>query len=322
MEKLSFVIPCYGSEHTIEDVTNQIKQVMSTHREYDYEIILVNDCSPDNVWQVITRLCKKDGHIRAIRLAKNFGQHSALMAGYSYVTGDYVATLDDDGQTPAEEVFKLVDKVKEGYDVAYGYYSERKDNLFRKFGTVVNNKMLEMMIEKPKNVHLTSYFVAKRYVIAEITKYQNPYPYIWGLVLRTTKNIVNVEINHKERAEGKSGYTLTKLLNLWMNGFTAFSVKPLRFATCVGAVTSAIGVLFIIFTIVKKLMQPDLVPGYSSLMAVLLFIGGMLMVMLGLIGEYVGRIYICINASPQFVIGEQLNLTNQDMVCEEKEVCE
>lgn len=320
MEKLSFVIPCYGSEHTIANVTKQIEDVMGTRKEYDYEILLINDHSPDNVWQVITKLCKEDGHIRAIKLAKNFGQHSALMAGYTFVTGDYVVTLDDDGQTPAGEVFKLVDKLKEGYDVAYGYYPERKDNIFRKFGTLMNNKMLEMMIEKPKDIHLTSYFVAKRYIIEEITKYHNPYPYIWGLVLRTTKNIVNVEIHHEERKEGKSGYTLTKLLGLWMNGFTAFSVKPLRLATCVGAITSVIGVLFIIFTIVKKLMHPDLVPGYSSLMAVLLFIGGMVMVMLGLIGEYVGRIYICINASPQFVIGEQLNITEQDMVCrKEKE---
>lgn len=320
MEKVSFVIPCYGSEHTIENVTEQIKTVMGTRKEYDYEIILVNDCSPDNVWSVITRLCKKDGHIRAVKLAKNFGQHSALMAGYTFVTGDYIATLDDDGQTPAEEVFKLIDKVKEGYDVAYGYYPERKDNIFRKFGTLMNNKMLEMMIEKPKNVHLTSYFVAKRYIMEEITKYQNPYPYIWGLVLRTTKNIVNVPINHQERKEGKSGYTFAKLINLWLNGFTAFSVKPLRMATGVGAFTSVIGVAFIIFTIVKKLLNPELAPGYSSLMAVLLFIGGMLMVMLGLIGEYVGRIYICINASPQFVIGEQLNITETDRVCEiEKE---
>lgn len=311
-EKISFVIPCYGSEQTIGIVTGQIKDVMKEREEFDYEILLVNDCSPDNVWSVITKLCKEDSHIRAIRLAKNFGQHSALMAGYTFVTGDYVATLDDDGQTPAGEVFKLIDKVKEGYDVAYGYYPERKDNIFRKFGTLMNNKMLEMMIEKPKSVHLTSYFVAKRYIVDEIVKYKNPYPYIWGLVLRTTKNIVNVPINHEERKEGKSGYTLVKLLNLWMNGFTAFSVKPLRIATGVGAVTSAVGVLFIIFTIVKKLLQPDLVPGYSSLMAVLLFIGGMLMVMLGLIGEYVGRIYICINASPQFVIGEQINITKQD----------
>ena len=313
-EKISFVIPCYGSEQTIGIVTGQIKEEMKEREEFDYEILLVNDCSPDNVWSVITKLCKEDSHIRAIRLAKNFGQHSALMAGYTFVTGDYVATLDDDGQTPAGEVFKLIDKVKEGYDVAYGYYPERKDNIFRKFGTLMNNKMLEMMIEKPKSVHLTSYFVAKRYIVDEIVKYKNPYPYIWGLVLRTTKNIVNVPINHEERKEGKSGYTLVKLLNLWMNGFTAFSVKPLRIATGVGAVTSAVGVLFIIFTIVKKLMQPDLVPGYSSLMAVLLFIGGMLMVMLGLIGEYVGRIYICINASPQFVIGEQINITKQDQV--------
>lgn len=313
-EKISFVIPCYGSEQTIGTVTGQIKDVMKERKEFDYEILLVNDCSPDNVWSVITKLCKEDSHLRAIRLAKNFGQHSALMAGYTFVTGDYVVTLDDDGQTPAEEVFKLIDKVKEGYDVAYGYYPERKDNIFRKFGTLMNNKMLEMMIEKPKTVHLTSYFVAKKYVIDEIVKYKNPYPYIWGLVLRTTKNIVNVPINHQERKDGKSGYTLVKLLNLWMNGFTAFSVKPLRMATCAGVITSAVGVLFIIFTIVKKLLQPDLVPGYSSLMAVLLFIGGMLMVMLGLIGEYVGRIYICINASPQFVIGEQINITKQDQV--------
>lgn len=320
MEKISFVIPCYGSENTIENVIIQIKQVMDSRLEFAYEIILVNDCSPDNVWEVIAKLCKADEHIRAIRLAKNFGQHSALMAGYTFATGDYIATLDDDGQTPAEEVFKLVDKVKEGYDVAYGYYTERKDNIFRKFGTLMNNKMLEIMIEKPKDVHLTSYFVAKRYIIDEITKYQNPYPYIWGLILRTTKNIVNVEINHKERKEGKSGYTLTKLLNLWLNGFTAFSVKPLRLATGVGAGTSVLGVVFILYTIVKKLMNPELVPGYSSLMAVLLFIGGMLMVMIGLVGEYVGRIYICINASPQFVIGEQLNITENDMVCgKEKE---
>ena len=247
-EKISFVIPCYGSEQTIGIVTGQIKDVMKEREEFDYEILLVNDCSPDNVWSVITKLCKEDSHIRAIRLAKNFGQHSALMAGYTFVTGDYVATLDDDGQTPAGEVFKLIDKVKEGYDVAYGYYPERKDNIFRKFGTLMNNKMLEMMIEKPKSVHLTSYFVAKRDIVDEIVKYKNPYPYIWGLVLRTTKNIVNVPINHEERKEGKSGYTLVKLLNLWMNGFTAFSVKPLRIATGVGAVTSAVGVLFIIFT--------------------------------------------------------------------------
>lgn len=320
MEKISFVIPCYGSEHTIENVAEQIKAVMSTHKDYDYEVLLINDCSPDEVWKVITKLCKEDRHIRAIRLAKNFGQHSALMAGYTFVTGDYVATLDDDGQTPAEEVFKMIDKVKEGYDVAYGYYKERKDNIFRKFGTFMNNKMLEAMIEKPKSVHLTSYFVARRYIIEEITKYQNPYPYIWGLVLRTTKNIVNVEIKHKERKEGKSGYTFAKLINLWLNGFTAFSVKPLRIATGVGVFTSMIGAAFIIFTIVKKILNPDLAPGYSSLMAALLFIGGMLMLMLGLVGEYVGRIYICINASPQFVIGEQLNITETDMVCnKEKE---
>lgn len=309
-KKISFVIPCYGSENTIEQVVHQINKVMDGKVAFTHEIILVNDCSPDNVWGIIKELCCKDKKVKAIKLAKNFGQHSALMAGYSFVEGDYVVTLDDDGQTPAQEVFRLIDKLEEGYDVVYGCYPQRKDNLFRKFGTYVNNKMLEIMIEKPKDIHLTSYFVARRYIVDEIIKYQNPYPYIWGLILRTTKNIANVEINHVERKEGKSGYTLAKLLGLWMNGFTAFSVKPLRCATCIGGITSLCGMLLIIFTIAKKLLHPDLVPGYSSIMAALLFIGGVLMVMLGLLGEYIGRIYICINASPQFVLGEEVNLTH------------
>jgi len=307
MKKISYVIPCYGSEHTIEKVVNGIKELMKLHLEFKYEIILVNDNSPDNVWHVILGLCNQNSNVQGICLAKNFGQHSALMAGYNKCTGDYIVTMDDDGQTPVDQTFFLVDKIAEGYDVVYAKYEERKDSFFRKFGTSINNLMLETLLGKPKNIHLTSFFVAKSYIIKEICNYRNAFPYIWGLILRTTKNIANVTIQHSERIEGESGYTIGKLLALWMNGFTAFSVKPLRISAALGVAFAFSGVIGVLYTIINKILHPSIMAGYSSLMSVLLIIGGMLMLSLGLIGEYIGRIYLCINTMPQYVIKEVVN---------------
>lgn len=308
MEKISFVVPCYRSENTITSVVEEVKTEMAAHPDYDYEIVLVNDNSPDNVWDVITKLSESDKRIKAIRLLRNFGQHSALMAGYGVCTGDYVVTIDDDGQTPVDQTFILMDKLLEGFDVVYGKYEKRKDNLFRKIGTGINNWMSKTLLGKPKDLHLTSFFVARAKIIKEICNYKNGFPYIWGLVLRTTKSIANATIQHKERIEGESGYTLGKLLNLWMNGFTAFSVKPLRISATVGVISSALGLLGIIYVVVDKIIHPEVAAGFSSLMAVLLLIGGLLLLSMGLIGEYVGRIYMCINATPQYIVRDTINL--------------
>lgn len=317
-EKISFVIPCYGSENTIQGVVYDIHKLMNSHREFEHEIILINDCSPDNVWSVIEQIVSSDELVTGINLAQNFGQHAALMAGYNYCSGDYVVTLDDDGQTPVGETFILIDELLDReYDVVYAKYQQRKDNIFRKFGTCMNNLMSESLLGKPKNVHLTSFFVAKKYIINEIIKYPHSFPYIWGLVLRTTKNIGNAMIQHENRKDGQSGYTLKKLLSLWLNGFTAFSVKPLRLTAGVGVLFSGIGVLGVIYTVITKLIDPGIAAGYSSLMAVLLIVGGLTLLSLGLIGEYVGRIYMCINHTPQYVIKsiehkeEFVNLENQ-----------
>ncbi|MBR4470655.1 MAG: glycosyltransferase family 2 protein [Erysipelotrichaceae bacterium] len=308
MEMISFVIPCYRSEKTIGIVVEEIEKLMSQHDPFTYEVVLVNDCSPDNVWDVIREMGKKDKRIKGICLAKNFGQHSALMAGYKVCKGDYIVTLDDDGQTPVEETFKLMDKLFEGYDVVYARYEERKDNLFRKLGTAMNNLMLQILSGKPKELHLTSFFVARKFIIEEICRYEHSYPYIWGLILRTTRNIANQMIRHNERKEGKSGYTLIKLLSLWMNGFTAFSVIPLRIVSYMGMFLTVCGFFGIIFTVVNKLLHPSIQAGYSALMTVQLIIGGMLMISNGLMGEYIGRIYMGINAAPQYVTKEKVNL--------------
>lgn len=306
MKKVSFVIPCYRSTVTLPGVIKEIQDTMTGMKEYSYDIVLVNDCSPDDTFETIQRLCEENENITGINLAKNFGQHSALMAGFHHVTGDIVVCLDDDGQTPACEVGKLLDGIQDGADVVYASYKQKHHSPFRNFGSYVNELMTRMMLGKPKNLAVSSYFAARRFVVDEMIRYEYAYPYVIGLVLRSTKNIINVDVNHRDREAGASGYTLGKLLSLWFNGFTAFSVKPLRIATVSGTVCALVGFAYGIYTIIKKIFiqPPDLVVGFSALMSVIVFMGGMLMLMMGLVGEYMGRMYISMNNSPQFVIRE------------------
>ena len=306
---ISFVIPCYRSQATLPSVIREIQETMEGLSQYTYEVVLVNDCSPDNTFDSIRELCRENKNITGINLAKNFGQHSALMAGFHQVKGDIIVCLDDDGQTPADEVGKLLKGIEKGADVVYAQYAHKHHSGFRNWGSHVNELMTRIMLGKPKDLYVSSYFAARRFVVDEMIKYEYPYPYVIGLVLRTTKNIVNVEVNHRDRLEGTSGYTLGKLLNLWFNGFTAFSVKPLRIATVTGAGCALLGFAYGIYTIIKKIFinPPGLVTGFSALMSVLVFMGGMLMLMLGLVGEYMGRMYISMNRSPQYVVREIVN---------------
>ncbi|MBE5866174.1 MAG: glycosyltransferase family 2 protein [Lachnospiraceae bacterium] len=315
MKKVSFVIPCYRSEHTVEGVVNEIAITMEALQEkYSFEVILINDCSPDNTMGTIRRLCEEKPYVKGIGFARNFGQHAALMAGLRQSQGDFVVCLDDDGQTPADEVNKLLEKLEEGFDAVYAKYEHKQHSGFRNLGSKVNELMTRVMLEKPKELYVSSYFAVKRFIVEDMIRYENSYPYVIGLVLRATKNITNVVVNHREREEGTSGYTLKKLLGLWFNGFTAFSVKPLRIATCVGAVSAFLGFAYGIYTILKKFINPDVPLGFSSMMAALVFFGGMIMIMLGLIGEYIGRIYISMNNSPQYVIRERINTDAEETI--------
>ncbi len=303
---ISYVIPCYRSQATLPGVVEEIQQTMKKLEQYEYEIVLVNDCSPDGTFDTIRKLCEENDNITGINLAKNFGQHSALMAGFHYAQGEIVICLDDDGQTPADEADKLISGIEQGADVVYAKYIHKHHSGFRNWGSHVNELMTRVMLGKPKDLYLSSYFAARRFVIEEIIRYEYAYPYVIGLVLRSTKNIVNVEVEHRDRQAGASGYTLGKLLGLWFNGFTAFSVKPLRIATVTGAGCALVGFAYGIYTIIKKIFinPPGLVTGFSALMSVMVFMGGMLMLMMGLIGEYMGRMYISMNNSPQYVIRE------------------
>lgn len=311
MRLVSFIIPCYRSEKTLPNVVTEIEdamQVLVTEGiYYCHEIILVNDCSPDNTYDVIKQLCIASSHIHGINFSRNFGQHAAIMAGLRNAKGDYIVCLDDDGQTPANEVSKLLAKLEEGYDAVYAKYDNKHHSGFRNWGSRVNEHMLRIMLDKPSDLYVSSYFAIQKFIAKDMIQYENSYPYVIGLVLRATQNVANVPIQHRDRTIGKSGYTLTKLLGLWFNGFTAFSVKPLRIATFLGGICAIVGFVYGIYTIIKKFFTPNVPLGFSSLMAVLVFFGGIIMIMLGLIGEYIGRIYISLNNSPQYVIKEKIN---------------
>lgn len=312
---LSFVIPCYRSEETIQKVTDEIISVVSERgEEYDYEILCVNDCSPDNVYSVLTALSAANKKIKVINFAKNMGSHAAILAGFSHAKGEYVINLDDDMQCPVPELWRLLEPViNDECDVATANYYVKKQALWKNMGSAVNNAVSSKLLGKPKDLRYENFTAAKRFVIDEIVKYDNPYPYLDGLVFRVTGRVKAVMMEQRERGDNKAtGYSFRKSVALFANGLTAFSVVPLRFSTVTGCAAAVIGFIIGIIMIIKKLVDPTVPIGYTSTVVIQLFLGGLILMGMGLLGEYVGRIYISINKSPQYVIKNTINLDAGD----------
>lgn len=308
---ISFVIPCYRCEDTVVHVLEEVKEKMAEKPDRSYEIITVNDCSPDGALAVLQQYAASHPFLKVVDLAKNFGQHAAMMAGLSYASGEWIVFLDDDGQCPVDQLWQLLEPLEHGSDVSYAQYrfEDRKESFFRILGSKLNDAMMCSFLDKPKDLRVTNFIALKAFIAQELLRYKNPYPYIDGLILRSTRKISSVPMEDRERFSGTSTYTLGKLIALFSNAFTAFSIKPLRFATCIGVLSSVAGFAMGLFMIIRKLLHPlQILAGYSSLMAVILFIGGMIMVMLGICGEYIGRIYISLNSSPQYVVRDTCNL--------------
>ena len=301
---ISFVIPCYRSEKTIRGVVEEIIELHKLHEDDDYEIILVSDASPDNVWDEIVKLSQDYPIVKGFELAKNSGQHAALIAGYKYTKGDIVVSLDDDGQIAVEDTYKIIDHMYEGkgYDVVYGKYHVKKHSFFRNLGSKMAGWMSVHLIGVPKKLGGSSFFAAKRFIIDEMCKYTNSYVYLPGLVFRSTKNVDAVFVNHRAREIGESNYSFIRLFSLWVNGATTFSIKPLRVATFLGCISAFAGVIFSIVLVIRKLLNPDMQAGWASQMCVTLVMCGTILLLLGVVGEYVGRIYMSENHSPQYVI--------------------
>lgn len=304
--KLSVVIPAYNAEETITRLADDLVKAL---RGLDIEIVLVNDGSKDKTDAACVAIAGKyAGLVTYICLAKNFGEHNAVLAGLNYTSGDYVVIIDDDFQNPPEEIKKLVAEASDkGYDAVYGRYEKKCHSLFRNFGSSLNDKMANILLKKPKGLYLSSFKCLNRFMIKEIIKYRGPFPYIDGLILNHTRNIGEVTVQHARTRKARSGYTLGKLAGLWLNMFTNYSVYPLRISTLLGFLLSTIGGLAAISVIIEKLIHPEIPVGITSILVAILVFSGVQLMMLGLIGEYVGKQFLTSNQTPQYVVKRVLS---------------
>ncbi len=313
---VSIAIPCYKSKNTIERVVDEIRHEFSKYDEYEYQIILVNDYPFDETFSVIEKLCNNDKNIIGVNLSRNFGQTSAKMAAIPYVTGDVLVFMDDDGQHPAEGIIPLANKVIDGYDVVYAHFEEKKHSLFKRITSNINSKLSEINGTKVKGIHTSSFYAISRFSVNAYKDYNSPFPAMAGYLNAIAGKTTELEMIHRERIEGSSNYTFRKLIKLWLNGFTNFSVVPLRFVSLIGIIIAVLGFLFGCFIVINKIITPSMAAGYTSTIAVILFLGGLILLALGFIGEYIGRIYMTISNLPQYKIRKVIN--NKEITNEKK----
>jgi undecaprenyl-phosphate 4-deoxy-4-formamido-L-arabinose transferase len=307
--RISIVIPVYNGAATIGDLVDRLLVLLDTNC---LQIVLVNDGSTDPSDQVCRSLCVRHPETMTyVNLSRNFGEHNAVMAGLHQARGDYVVIMDDDFQNPPEEAARLIDHAcAHGYDIVYSRYARKHHHWFRNLGSRLNDGMANFMLDKPRQLYLSSFKCLSRFTVGEILKYTGPYPYIDGLALRCTRNIGTVEVSHQPRRTGRSNYTLGRLVHLWLNMFVNFSVMPLRLSGLMGSVFSLFGFLLGILAFVEKMLRPDVPIGWASVLVASVLFSGVQLLMLGLIGEYLGRLFLTSNQTPQFVVREVLGSTD------------
>ena len=308
---VSIVIPCYNSEHTISKVVELAIEEFNKLEKYDCEFVLVNDYSRDGTWNSIAALAEKHPNVKGINLAKNFGQHNAIMAALNYTEGDLIIGMDDDMQNHPSQIPQFLDKIEEGYDIVFGVFKERKFSAFKNFTGAVSRFLLWHLLDRPKDIQMSSFWCCRRYVRDEVVKYDGYNTFLQVLFFRTTHNIANIEIEHFEREVGSSNYNFRRGLNLFLSCLN-FTVIPLRAATFFGTLFSAAGFIGAVVVLVRKLLDPTIAIGWSSLMCAMLVFFGIAFLMLGIIGEYLGKLMLNINKTPQFVIREKANITGKE----------
>jgi glycosyltransferase involved in cell wall biosynthesis len=299
---LSLVVPVYNGSRTIGPLVERIAMVFASTT---FEIVLVNDGSEDDSEMACTKLTEEfPQSVTFVHLSRNFGEHSAVLAGLSHARGRYVAVLDDDGQNPPEEVTRMLHELKsKNYDVVYGHYIEKKHSWFRNAGSWFNDRIATIMLHKPKDLYLSSFKIMNRFLVNEIIKYRGPYPYTDGLIYRATRKIGQIPVEHRASDSGPSRYTFRKLVGLWLNMFLNFSIKPLRLSVYVGLLASFLSIVALIAILIDKLwITPSVTVGIPTVLGSIVFFAGIQLMILGLVGEYLGRLYLDQTGMPQYVV--------------------
>ena len=298
---LSVVVPVYKGAATISTLVAALSELKPFG---GLEVVLVNDGSPDQTAEVCHALLRTATvPITYIEHARNFGEHNAVMTGLRYAQGAYVVTMDDDLQNPAGEVIRLYEHARlGGWDVVYAKYAEKRHAAWRNLGSRFANRVADMMLDKPKGLYMSSFRCMSSLVVRAVTRYRGPYPYVDGLVMQATRSITSIEVHHLARTEGRSSYTFRRLVGLWLNLATNFSLAPLRIAVFSGAAMALVGTLGAIEVVIEALVTPNRPSGWASTMVVILLVGGVQSMILGVVGEYVGRTFLSTNGNPQATV--------------------
>lgn len=305
--KISIIIPVYNSETSLPLLIERINKIFVL-LDYDYEVICINDNSKDNSWSVLKHLAKKNIKIKPINLLKNYGQHNAVLCGFRYMKGDFAVTIDDDLQNPPEEIPKLIEKINEGYDCVFGKFREKKHSFFRKVGTKIIGYLNYKIFDKPQNITLSNVRIIKKEVIERVLSYKTPKPYIPGLVLMFSDKIGNVLIEHNEREIGKSNYNIMTILKLVSTILFIYSSFPIRLVSAFGFGISFFSFVLGLFYIIKNITVGVTVPGWTTVAVLSSFLGGYIILMLGMIGEYLARIIRQANFNKSYIVKEKINI--------------
>ena len=308
---VSIVIPCYNSENSIIKVVKLAIEEFEKMKDYECEFVLVNDYSRDHTWQSIQKLAEEYPNVKGVNFAKNFGQHSALMAGLHYAGGDFIVGMDDDMQNHPSQIPLFLDKIQEGYDIVFGVFRQRQFSAVKNITGSISRFLLWHLLDRPRDIQMSSFWCCRRYVRDEVVKYDGYNAFLQVLFFRTTHNIANIEIEHYAREEGTSNYNFRKGLNHFLSCLN-FTVIPLRVATFFGPLFSAAGFIGAVVVLIRKLVNPSVAIGWSSLMCAMLVLFGITFLILGIIGEYLGKLMLNINKTPQYVVRETANISQKE----------
>lgn len=301
MKEISVVIPVYKSEECIPELT---KQIANSLKEFDWELILVNDCSPDNSWAAIKKVAKENKNILGINLRKNSGQDLAILAGLNHAKGQWIVIMDDDLQHSPYDIPKLYSQAKKGFDVVYANFKQKKQKLWKNIGSWFNGKVSEIALGKPNGIYLSPFKIINGNVVKDMCKLNNLFPYIDGLIFQITKNITQISIEHHKREYGKSNFTLLKSIQVFFRMMFGFSTFPLNFATYIGFFSSIFGFILAIYYLIKFFLGLESLTGWTSQIVITLILGGLILLALGIIGKYIGQMYLTINNSPKYIVKE------------------
>lgn len=308
MIDISIVIPVYNSHECVHELSRQIADAL---KDYTYEQIMVNDCSRDNSWEEIQKECSVNKNVIGINLRKNGGQDSAILTGLNYARGNWIVIMDDDLQHSPYDILKLYEEAQKGFDIVYANFESKKQKLWKNLGSWFNGKISEIAINKPKNIYLSPFKIINCAVIKEVIKMNNLYPYIDGLLFQITRNITQIDIEHHKRELGKSNYNLIKSIKVFLRMLFGFSTFPLNIASFTGFISSFIGLILAIFYFVEFCIGKADVTGWTTIVILILILGGLILLSLGIIGKYLGQMYLTINKQPKFIVKETINYNKE-----------